>query len=549
MGDSRPRSSRMMWLQLLSVTAFLTCGAALAQAAVTDYVVVQPIDVCSSGGTGCAPFNTLSSTGNPSAATVSTPIGFVDTATNTNITRAIWLQAGIDVTFLPIAQYNSPANTSNLYAATDYRTLHVSCGSTSCSSPDFLALSLGTPAFPTPKPPLAPAAANAINMFFVNTLAALPGTSGPFFGFAWLNGDGIAIAKNTFFPGVLGATPRFDTLAHEIGHDLSLDHFTFGAGVSTNCSTSYAGISDAGCNVMDAGNFPRVIPASSDDVKTFGALTELMSGSADQLFTTQQGQALLSGFMNPIPNVNAIAGGGGDLPFTVTFPSDGGGRSGEYIVALVLELPEGFQFGANLFTKTGGNAQVFGTPQQLNGNNGRGSSNCLKPASGTPSIECLEILFVPGSFTAGTSFLFTTDIVDKRTGQPATLSQLECTSPTNPLQCLDLTFVFSDLFATTSAFDQSGMANSQFPNATVQSTVVDPTEFANIANLGLTFTGFTQIPCTPPPALLEVTTFDPTSVCPPGMGGNPGVDGVPGGDDSGPVGTAELEEVNPVLGR
>src|SRR5262249_21778149 len=117
-------------------------GAALAQ--VTNYVVVNPIDVCvatTSNGTttkNCAPFGmncTTNSNGsascgsafnNPAAATSSahsiatTPIGFVDQSTwtdrstnkqvtnTTTITRAIWLQAGIDVVFLPVQEFDSP---------------------------------------------------------------------------------------------------------------------------------------------------------------------------------------------------------------------------------------------------------------------------------------------------------------------------------------------------------------------------------------------------------------------------------------------------------
>src|SRR5262249_15947044 len=140
---------------------------------------------------------------------------------------------------------------------------------------------------------------------------------------------------------------------------------------------------------------------------------------------TQQGQALLSGFLNPIPNVSATAGGGNlsvvtatattlsstvmaptsssiASNFTVTYPKlkTAGGRPDQYIFGLVLALPQGFQFGANLFTQTGGNAQVFSF-EQLNGNNGQGNLNCLKPLNGGPSIQCLEIDFVPGTFNPG----------------------------------------------------------------------------------------------------------------------------------------------------
>lgn len=273
---------------------------------------------------------------------------------------------------------------------------------------------------------------------------------------------------------------------------------------------------------MDGGTL-RVIPDAvgcSSTTSPFGLLFDLDAGlcgnsvpavpQADQLLGTQQSAAVLSGFMNPVPNVNAIAGGG-DVPFAVDF--FGEGRQGEYIFALVLALPNGFKFGNNLFTQTGGDPQVFGF-EKLNGNNGKGNSNCLKPADGGPSIECLEIDFVPGTFTAGSFFSFTSDIIEKGTGRSATLDELGCTPPA-PKGCLNFTLVFSDLLATSSAFVGGGgelTANSQFPDAGVGATIVDPADFPSVANLNppLTLGGFTQTPC---------TLVGESQICPPLAGG------------------------------
>jgi hypothetical protein len=61
-------------------------------------------------------------------------------------------------------------------------------------------------------------------VFFVNSYVG-PGVSIPQYGFSWINGDGVSIGKLVFTT----AGPRFDTLAHEIGHALALDHLSYGA--------------------------------------------------------------------------------------------------------------------------------------------------------------------------------------------------------------------------------------------------------------------------------------------------------------------------------
>src|SRR6266851_7748107 len=172
MSSPKQASSRVVGFLLLLAAGLLACSPALAQ--VTNYVVVKPIDVClasTSNGTTtktCAPFGmncTTNSDGSANCGPVfndpvaaassqqaiaSTPIGFVDESTNPatgtashiNLTRAIWLQAGIDVVFLPIQEFDSPiscptgpnCNTippswSSLITTgwpnTDYRTQHV----------------------------------------------------------------------------------------------------------------------------------------------------------------------------------------------------------------------------------------------------------------------------------------------------------------------------------------------------------------------------------------------------------------------------------------
>lgn len=547
-----------------SAVAFLASGAALAQVPVTNYVVINPIDVCDSSGKNCAPFGATckASTGctavnNPSTATTSTtstatqptPIGFIDGDTGINITRAIWLQSGIDVTFLKLQQYNSPANidpwsSSISYSLTDYRTLHtgnVTCkdGVSKLTSPDFQALTQHTicaedggppagapnPPFPvgiqpSPSPPLASTLgtgmSNAIDMFFVNSIMTSPAST--VYGFSWINGNGIAIAKNAFSP-AFPLTPRFDTLAHEIGHSLGLDHATFGAGAANNVLTAGSGATPI-----------RTVPSSSGCSTNGGALFDLdqlaitgcpapppMNPIADQLIlgkstsSTQQGQALLSGFMVPIPQ-GVTATAVGDVQITVNYPpfNKSGGRSAEqYVVALVIGLPSGDNFGTPAFANPNppGFLFSFGT---VNGNNGNGNLNCVKPFSGGPSIKCGVVLFQPNQFTSGTSFSFTANLVSGG----GVLQQIPAGTT--------MTFVFSDGYATTSAFehrDRTGTnlsAASQLPDSAVPSAIVDLTDcntFPNVCSLGLVFTGVVN-PTTGQPTPCTLTSTSTT--CPSG---------------------------------
>ena len=581
MTDSISRRIRTVWFLLLAAVAVVANGGASAAVPVTDYVVIQPIDVCGTAGptAGCAPFNLVSRSPNPSLATATTPIGFVDSTTNVNLTRAMWLQAGVDVTFLPVVEYNN----SNYQSIGDIICSPSATNCASVSSVKFRDLSSGTAAKATGctlncTVPLANPTTNAINMFFVNSLTIA--TGGLLAGFSWLNGNGIAIAGNVFSFSPL-VPSRFDTPAHELGHNFNLDHTTFGAG--TVCST----LSPGGCNLMTNGTV-RVIPSSTGCSATtkpdFGALFDLDTGLcgtsvpslalADNLIlgtasTVQQGQVQLSGFLNPIPNVNATAGGGvaagaaplavlasttsttstmrkpaggGDILFTIDYPvQTTPQRPGEYIFALILELPKGFQFGNNLFFQvpTANPPIVVSPVEPLFGKQHAGDKNCRRSVEDddypnstsvtddAASIECLEINFAPGTFVAGTTVSFTSSIVKSLNMKPATPADLTCTPPSKR-RCMDLTFAFSDLLVVTSAFTGSGptiTANSQFPNPGVKSFIANPADFPTVANLAtpLTLTGFTQTPCTPT-MVMEYDDYygwEEVPVCPPLAHGDP----------------------------
>jgi hypothetical protein len=216
--------------------------------------------------------------------------------------------------------------------------------------------------------------------------------------------------------------------------------------------------------------------------------------------------------------------------FTVSYPNDGSGRSGGFIVALIVAVPDGYKFGGNAFTYVSGVKPK--SAQQINGNSGGGNSNCQKtvPISGKPGEQCEEIDFAVnnisprplscgpsnpqacyvGDFSANTSITFMLNIMNTTTGQPATLDELTCDTPMAQ-GCLTITPVFGDLFAITFDFNSSGFASASSVDTTVISQIIDPANFPTIHNLNppLTFIGSTQTPCTS------------EGDCPPLAGGEP----------------------------
>ena len=130
----------------------------------------------------------------------------------------------------------------------------ITASTTTLSSPDFLTLmdqAAPTPPATTPcaifqmvvdtsgniSPPcLAPntidtylsADPTTVNLAYINNLQPA-GAGGTLYGFSWICNNGVVIGGNTFFaPTPLQARP--DTIAHEMLHDLCLDHVSYGAG-------------------------------------------------------------------------------------------------------------------------------------------------------------------------------------------------------------------------------------------------------------------------------------------------------------------------------
>lgn len=284
-----------------------------AKGTVCYYVAVQPIDVCSDSGAGCAPFNTVSKTGSPATVGSTNPIGFIDATSGRDLTRAMANQIGLDIAWQPMRQYNN----------TCYQTINVdSCTTTSCSSQQFSKLTgVGTSTYNctsnTTPPPLN-SASTVLNMFFVNVLNPPSTSPGTLYGYAWIGNNGIAISSNTFFP-PYPLTPRFDTLAHEFHHNMGLNHsdsynydakapaqdlMTTGSARTEPTSTSNAltqldgGLGQGTADQLDCS------PASTTTVCTFAA-----TGSTDP--TPQLGEVATAGFLNPIQTTTTTVTKGG----------------------------------------------------------------------------------------------------------------------------------------------------------------------------------------------------------------------------------------------
>jgi len=69
-----------------------------------------------------------------------------------------------------------------------------------------------------------------VNLFFVNKLNPPPAMGGTLYGFGWLCNNGVAIGSQTF------SQSRPDTIAHELTHNLCLDHANYGAGPWTTAT-------------------------------------------------------------------------------------------------------------------------------------------------------------------------------------------------------------------------------------------------------------------------------------------------------------------------
>lgn len=232
-GSMRVRPRRFAALFWFGLLVLVQAPVQIAHAIPIDKVVtVQPIRVCNDAGATCA------------------TTGFFEA-----VTDKIWAQAGIDVTFLGLAQFNSTA----------FLTLDNSAEVTSL----FTGAGHGQNANPL-----------VLNMWFVDDI--LPAIT---YGIAFLGANGIAIADEVFtFNGGVG---RLDTIAHEIGHNLGLPHY-----VDATDPNQLKNLMRDGAD--------RLIPGAIGDVIPDGA-------QLDRLVAAQITTARDSGFAQPVPEPGTLS--------------------------------------------------------------------------------------------------------------------------------------------------------------------------------------------------------------------------------------------------
>jgi len=508
--------------------------------------------------TTCAPFNTTP--GNPSPTTqnsTTNPIGFVYSYTNptTNkpvyidITRALLNQIGVDVIWKPMIQYISPiinTSTQQTYQTLNVVTDNAACGipgvpATGVQSCDFLKLSQQPciSRFPNPSPSCAIALplsspATVINMFFVNTLNPPSSqTGGQLYGFSWVNNNGISIAQNTFSPPA-PLTPLVDVLAHELAHNLGLDHISWGAGpynpitvdpeggaLQGTPSSTIVGECDSGypacmANLLTAGNLRTVptvdcVAVSNPPLPGQTACPgapSLANGTADQLTTKAQQWTGLpvsqqfvvtdpSGFLQPIPESNtSVSVPANSNTMTVSITGGATGGTQQTLLEWVFMLPSTSPLNLNsqFHTISQSRRNLVQDweldPDSDNAPNKTYAMGSLYDLCKAPNAECLIVEFNLPGFKA-------TDQITFSKGFNTTLSNKDLCGAT-------ITSIFSHGYMTTSQLSCPGgvvppgglTASSLIPDLTasdiVTPQIVNQAAFNAVASLNQPCTLGTQ---------------------------------------------------------